>query len=925
MWHGEWAFAQGLTSDYTPSLDALPGTHMRQNPEHARTCLPRALLTQVCFAIGVVGMSPAQDSPSKRPAVIRPTSWLAVGPLDLWLPTHAAEEDAKRIQFHDLLGSVGLVGPALWPTAGDQVAWPGGEACSWQVFDVPEAGLSLDATTEEGRAACYVFCSYLEFDRFSRWRVVVEGPEHVQLHWNGTAVKLEAKGKDDERHRRASVSGTRGKHALFVTALVRHGKESDAKPLRVTLELEQPAKLEPASIARTSTDPARDLNLKDLLDTKAITSASIAPDGELVAVQWRRPEVPAKHGQTWTEVRQVDSGEVVFSTHGRGAYSSWQWGPRAGTYAYVTRQEGKATLWVSEIGSGEPTALLRDVEDFGSFQFAPDGRSVFFTLIEKEKKDEVGVDRMRGLPDRWPTFRNRSWIHEVAIPEAPFGCAASRRLTAGALATSLEDVHPEGTHLLFSRTRYEDQRFPFSQVELLELDLVTMQSRLLFTGSFFGTAQYAPDGQRIAITGGPSTFGGLGSHVPEGRVANDYDGQVYVFTRDGGAVDAITKAFDPSVQQVHWSRADGKLYVRAEDGTHVRVFRWNEGDGSFSGLELPPETVSGMTLADDSPRVVFVGSSAVEPPRLYVANLEEGATARILVDPNERAFRHVELGHVEDFDVEVRPGETIVGRVHFPAHFDPAKRHPAIVYYYGGTSPVGRSFGGRYPKNFWCARGYVVYVLQPSGATGFGQEFSSRHVNDWGQTVVTEIDTATKAFLEAHPYVDPQRVGCIGASYGGFTTMLLISHTQRFAAAISHAGISSIASYWGEGFWGYLYSAVATAESYPWNRPDLYVKQSALYRADQIRTPLLLLHGTADTNVPVGESEQMYTALRVLGRDVEFVKVKGEDHHILAYEKRLRWSETIVAYFDWKLKGEREHWDELFSNARSSSSEEEGK
>ena len=169
-----------------------------------------------------------------------------------------------------------------------------------------------------------------------------------------------------------------------------------------------------------------------------------------------------------------------------------------------------------------------------------------------------------------------------------------------------------------------------------------------------------------------------------------------------------------------------------------------------------------------------------------------------------------------------------------------------------------------------------------------------------------------KKFLQAHPFVDAKRVGCIGASYGGFTTMLLQTRTDIFAAAVSHAGISSISSYWGEGYWGYAYSAHATAKSFPWNRKDIYIDQSPLFNADKIKTPLLLLHGTVDTNVPPGESTQMYTALKILGKEVEYIQFANENHGIVNYNKRIIWTKTIMAWFDRWLKGQSEWWEELY-------------
>ncbi|MCP4659678.1 MAG: S9 family peptidase, partial [bacterium] len=289
-----------------------------------------------------------------------------------------------------------------------------------------------------------------------------------------------------------------------------------------------------------------------------------------------------------------------------------------------------------------------------------------------------------------------------------------------------------------------------------------------------------------------------------------------------------------------------------------------------------------------------------------------GSEPRELLVPDADRFADVDLGKVESWSFRTGDGTEILGRVHYPPDFDPEHKYPLLVYFYGGMSPIERSFGGRYPKNLWAAHGYVVYVLQPSGATGFGQEFSARHVNNWGKTVAEEIIEGTKQFAAAHPFVDAERIGCLGASYGGFMTMLLTTRTDLFAAAVSHAGISSISSYWGQGWWGYHYSATASAGSYPWNNRELYVDQSPLFHADKITTPLLLLHGDADTNVPPGESQQLYTALKVLGKEVELIEVGDENHRIQDYPKRKLWMQTILAWFDKQLKGQPEFWQYLY-------------
>ena len=207
-------------------------------------------------------------------------------------------------------------------------------------------------------------------------------------------------------------------------------------------------------------------------------------------------------------------------------------------------------------------------------------------------------------------------------------------------------------------------------------------------------------------------------------------------------------------------------------------------------------------------------------------------------------------------------------------------------------------------------------MLQPSGTIGYGQEFSARHVNTAGEGVAQDIIEGTKQFCKEHAFVNDKKIGCIGASYGGFMTQYLQTQTDIFAAAISHAGISDHTSYWGEGYWGYSYSEVSMANSYPWSNPDLFVKQSPLFNADKIHTPLLFLHGDADVNVPVGESIQMFTALKLLGRETAFVAVTGQDHHIVDYGKRIQWQNTIFAWFAKWLQDDASWWTEMYGDEK---------
>lgn len=398
--------------------------------------------------------------------------------------------------------------------------------------------------------------------------------------------------------------------------------------------------------------------------------------------------------------------------------------------------------------------------------------------------------------------------------------------------------------------------------------------------------------------------------MKEGQTPSMIDIQLYLMDLQSKQIEPLTKTFNPNVMQAVWSAADNCVYFNAEDRDCVSLFRLNPAKKHIEKVNVPEEMVLGFSVAEQASSLSFYGESASNAHRLYVVDLKKDASK--LEEDLHGELKDVLLGECKAWDFVNSRGDTICGRYYLPPHFDPDKKYPMIVNYYGGCSPTSRNFGSRYPHHAYAALGYVVYVVEPSGATGFGQEFSARHVNTFGDYVADDIIEGTRKFVEAHPFVNGKKIGCIGASYGGFMTQYLQTKTDLFAAAISHAGISDHTSYWGEGYWGYSYSEVSAANSYPWQNPELFVGHSPLFNADKVHTPLLFLHGSADTNVPVGESIQMFTALKLLGRETALVVVDGQDHHILDYQKRIQWQNTIFAWFAKWLQDDPTWWNALY-------------
>lgn len=862
-----------------------------------RTVLPWILCAAL---VASVAPAAAKRKAADGAAVER---WMVLGPLVDALPAfHDAAEGS--VSPKDLLEAPTLPREVLAARPGAAAAWFDGSP-TWTEVAVGEDGVvRLDAPRETSptRPATAWLVAHVRIDRWAKVAVTVPGTRPRALWVDGS--KVASGGGEPDADVEATLELAPGRH----TVVVRTVDDGQGRgPWEIGLAVRPPKDGEAAPL-RWSTSPVRDLTLEDVLDAPRVTSMDLSPDGKLAALAITARAPGASDSESWVEVRRADGGDRVRAWRGAAGLSQVAWAPTGRRLSYVADAPGekRSTIWVADLDDGSETAVVEGVERLASYAWSPTGDVVVFSTRVDPPKDETGIKRLRNLLDRQADWRTKSRLNMVTVPGG-----IRREITAGPETAALSAFSPDGKKILFTRNLEDLSERPYTRTELWEMDLATLESRRLLSAGWLGGASYAPDGKRLLLQAGPSAFDGAGATTPPDVIPNDYDGQLYVWVPGTNGVDAITRDLDPAVEEAVWSAADGKIYVRVEDGDRKRVLRYDPASRAFETLDVGGiEVVDAMAVALRAPRVLVRGDGPWARPRVVLVD-EVGGTSAV-ADPAAARLADVRTAEVRPFSFQSPKGRTIDGRVYLPVDFDPSAKYPVIVYYYGGTKPVTRDFGGRYPKEWWAANGYVVYVLQPSGATGYGQEFSALHVNTWGMDTIAEIVEGTKQFLAAHPFADPKRVGCIGASYGGFTTMKLLTESDQFAAAVAHAGISALSSYWGEGYWGYLYSAVATAGSFPWNRRDVYVDQSPLFHADRIKTPLLLTHGADDTNVPPGESDQLFVALRLLGAPVEFLSIAGQNHWIADRDKRIRWSNSIVAWFDRWLKGRPEWWNAMY-------------
>ena len=747
-------------------------------------------------------------------------------------------------------------------------------------------GMSLDAPVTEvfsGKILPSVADSrsvglltfYVNNRDYLKGKVVVKGPKNYKMYIDGKEAGEELKLAPE--------------HHTFSIQFLAEPKDTDSIQVYFDAPVAVPYALE----------KRHPYMVHDLTDGKRVRGISLSADGSYVVLAY---QTTARGGNSqWSyELRDTKTGRLVNLLS-----KNVRWMPKSIAYIEEEQEGDKRVLYKVNPTTGDRTRFAYGIPE-GSYTLSPTEDYLILSIEEEGPKEDEEVFEVLEMDDRQPGWRKRSYLCKYDI-----ATGLTQRMTFGHQNTYLEDISSDGTKLLIGTSYSRLSKRPTEVGDAIVMNAKTFKADTLFIGEgFLGGGSFSPDGSQIIFMGTPEAFNRIGCQLPADCTPSMTEYELFLYDIASKKVTPMTKEFDPSISSFDWSWSDGMVYFSAEDRDYVSLFVLNPKTAKISKLPAKGDYAYRYDIAAHAPFVAYLSYKTMEPASAYVLNLKNRNNQTFF--DGRQALGDAEIGTCEDWNFTNSKGDTVYGRLYLPKDFDASKKYPMIVYYYGGCSPVSRYFESPYAPQYWNSLGYVAYILQPSGATGFGQEWASRHVNTAGRGPAEDIIEGTKKICEAHSFINPKKIGCMGASYGGFMTQYLQTQTDIFAAAVSHAGITNHTSYWGEGYWGYNYSEVSMANSYPWSHRQLYVDQSPLFNADKIHTPLLLLHGNADTNVPLIESLQMFTALKLLGREVALVEVEGENHHILDYSKKEKWLATQMAWFARWLKDDPTWWDALY-------------
>ncbi len=844
-----------------------------------------SLIGALCLGLLVVG--PVVAAASQPPAV------LILGPLPAPMGTAGSGPLAPApVQVPEIDPMT------VHPHAGGSVVLDVRGSVTWQ-----RVGLKDGEPVSLPKAGVYWIAVKVRLDRWAKVSLKLVGGDSRTLYFDGRKAGGPAAGHGTALE--ASVDAARGTHRIL--ARVVRASETGERP-KVTLSLtSHPA----AGITWEVAGREAPSRFDDMRKIVRIGPLAVSQKGELIArrLTFMDPAGQGKHSRV--DIIKPD-GTIVAASLGNGSAMPVAFSTNLKTNDLLLKQRGEhgTDLILFDPDTRTSRIILRDEPGLGFIHWGPGGTHLLLASAKGTKpvpRDLEDPHRQLALREKLPDYvtTRRLWLVEVAT-------GARRALTApGDWVLDDAAFVPAKRSIVYAKTVPISRR-PWFSTEFHWIDLVkgTDTKIATFTGGWESRpAHLCPslDGKEVAFLGPPDQ---VGAGHPDHNV---YNRQIWIMTVKSGTFTRVTSLTGPAYtagsEFLSWTHDGRNLIAAATDTSVTRLIELvKQGDTwRVDRLDTIAEAIAHPALSPDKLDVVFVGEGRALPPEIHMVSLKSGKEV-VVERPNAQLAKIWKLSHPRRAPFKRSANRYIDAWWYPPTVKVDSGKTPLIVYYYGGATPTTRRFNTTH--QVLAANGYAVLVINPRGAIGYGQDFADVHMNDWGPQAASDILRGVDVFVKQHPTIDANRIGIYGGSFGGFMTEYLLSHSNRFAAAVAMYGISDIAGYWGGGAWGYTYGDTALAGSYPWNAQKLFSEHSPVYNADKIHTPLLLLHGMADRNVPTVQSKELYTALKILGRPVELVLFPNEDHGIAGTWKDWVDHRTIMLdFFDRYLRHQPEAWN----------------
>ena len=663
----------------------------------------------------------------------------------------------------------------------------------------------------------------------------------------------------------------------------------------------------PVVPAQQSSRALRPITIDDYFQIRRVSDPQLSPDGQFATYTVETALLKEDKNEDRIWMVSTKEGDAIPLTVGGVSSSHARWSPDGKSIAFLSaRDEGKTQVWVLPRWGGEAEQLTDTPQDVEDFAWAPDSRRLALLLRDaspeeleaaKERKDKPAgkeklkaqkpwvIDRLQFKMDEVGYLdRRRTHVYVFDLPAKTL-----TQVTSGDFDDSEPAWSPDGKSIAFSsnRSRPDADASYDINIWLVAADNSDKGAHLTQITTNPGadtTPSWSPDGKWITYV-----------TQLEPRLFDYATRHVAVSPAGGGAAKVLTLTLDRMASVPRFS-PDGKfIYFIADDDGTQNLCRIPAAGGEITRPVGGRLMVNDYALAKTGDVVAQVATIDRSDELFAVPH---GKLTQI-THTNDALMAQLKLSHGEYVHFKSKDGTTVAGYLYKPVDYVAGKKYPTILRPHGGPVWAYYAEFDHLPQLF-AANGYVVLFPNPRGSTGYGQKYTQAIWADWGNKDFQD-DMAMVDYAVEQGIADPTKLAVGGWSYGGISTDFIIAQTNRFKAAISGAGAALFVSMYGHDQYQRDYEVEL---GNPWESRAVWEKVSPFYRVNSITTPTLFMGGEIDSNVPMLGGEQMYQALKRLGRTTELVVYPGEYHEFKTPSHIKDRLERYLAWYNHYVKGD---------------------